>query len=119
MASNWPLLTGGRYSKVVVGTGLTAIGKIENIPCCNFLRFAGILLFLLFLLNEYLFRKLLVYLAASTHLVFSDFLEGGIFQLGSCLIATKNSCDITESPYNLALTIVFEGLSFNRLVSQN
>ena len=23
MASDWPLLTGGRYSEVVVGTGLT------------------------------------------------------------------------------------------------
>jgi hypothetical protein len=31
MASNWPLLTGGRYSKVVVGTGLTVVDKIDNI----------------------------------------------------------------------------------------
>ena len=73
MASNWPLLTGGHYSKVVVGTGMTVVGKIDNIPCCNFLCFAFILLFLLISLNEYLLRKLLVYLATSTHLVFSVF----------------------------------------------
>jgi hypothetical protein len=28
MASDWPLLTGGRYSEVVVRTGLTVLPKI-------------------------------------------------------------------------------------------
>jgi hypothetical protein len=28
--SNWLLLTGGRYSDVVVKTRLTVVGKIEN-----------------------------------------------------------------------------------------
>jgi hypothetical protein len=29
MASDWPLLTGGRYSEVVVRTGFTVLIKIE------------------------------------------------------------------------------------------
>jgi len=30
MASDWPLLTGGRYSEVVVSTDLTVLPKAKN-----------------------------------------------------------------------------------------
>ncbi len=41
MASDWPLLTGGRYSEVVVRTGLTVIifkyKKIKTVYFINFI----------------------------------------------------------------------------------